>query len=145
MLNSSSEKQEFAATRQEVIQSILKLISISEHSLNWRLKRRGVESELWPQRLWKPLDAPTCEEGILIKWSKLILPGQGGSKKRWVDFQRSLAKDIVPSDGTQPSARLQRDGTLPCKVVITSTYALPCILGGSYGEISQNSQHSMID
>ena len=44
---------------------------------------------------------------------------------RWVDFKKSLAKAIVPSDGTQPSALLRRDGALPCKVVITSTHALP--------------------
>ena len=43
----------------------------------------------------------------------------------WVDFERSLAEAILPFGGTQPSARLRRDGVLPCKVVITSTYALP--------------------
>ena len=36
----------------------------------------------------------------------------------------SLAKVIIPSDGTQPSARLRKEGALPCKVVITSTHAL---------------------
>ena len=41
-----------------------------------------------------------------------------------MDFKRSLVEAIVPSDGTQPSARLRR-GALPCKVVITSTHALP--------------------
>ena len=43
-----------------------------------------------------------------------------------MDFKISLAKAIIPSGGTQPSARLKkRDGVLPCKVVITSTHALP--------------------
>ena len=42
-----------------------------------------------------------------------------------VDFKGSLAEAIIPSDGTQPSARLRRDRALPCKVVITSTHALP--------------------
>ena len=42
-----------------------------------------------------------------------------------MDFKRSLAEAIVPSGGTQPSARLRRDGALPCKVGITSTHALP--------------------
>ena len=55
-----------------------------------------------------------------------------------VDFKKSLAETIVPSGGTQPSARLQKDGVLPCKVVITSTHALPRIPGGSYGESSPN-------
>ena len=41
----------------------------------------------------------------------------------WV--KGSLVEAIIPSGGTQPSARLQRDETLPCKVVITSTHALP--------------------
>ena len=40
-------------------------------------------------------------------------------------FKRSLAEAIIPSGDTQPSARLRRDGVLPCKVVITSTHALP--------------------
>ena len=44
-------------------------------------------------------------------------------KTRWV--KGSLVEAIIPSGGTQPSARLQRDETLPCKVVITSTHALP--------------------
>ena len=42
-----------------------------------------------------------------------------------VDFKKSLAKVIIPSGSTQPSALLQRDWVLPCKVVITSTHALP--------------------
>ena len=42
-----------------------------------------------------------------------------------VDFKRSLVEAIIPSNGTQPSACLQRYGALPCKVVITSTHALP--------------------
>ena len=37
---------------------------------------------------------------------------------------------VVPSGGMQPSARLRRDEALPCKVVITSTHALPRIRGG---------------
>ena len=43
----------------------------------------------------------------------------------WMDFKRSLAEAIIPSGSTQPSARLRRDGALPCKVVITFTHALP--------------------
>ena len=43
----------------------------------------------------------------------------------WVDFKRSLVEAIIPSGGTQPSARLRRDRALPCKAVITSTHALP--------------------
>ena len=42
-----------------------------------------------------------------------------------VDFKTSLAEAIIPSSCTQPSARLRKDGALPCKVVITSTHALP--------------------
>ena len=42
-----------------------------------------------------------------------------------MDYKISLVEAIIPSDGTQPSTRLQRDGALPCKVVITSTHALP--------------------
>ena len=42
-----------------------------------------------------------------------------------MDFKGSLVEAIVPSSSMQPSAHLQRDRTLPCKVVITSTYALP--------------------
>ena len=38
---------------------------------------------------------------------------------------RSLVEVIIPSGGTQPSVSLRRDGALPCKVVITSTHALP--------------------
>ena len=45
-------------------------------------------------------------------------------KRRWVDFKGSLEEAIVPSDGTQLSARLRRDGVLPCKVVIIFTHAL---------------------
>ena len=67
---------------------------------------------------------PRVGREVLIKGSKFILQGQGGPKIKWVDFKRSLAEAIVPSDGTQPSARLQRDRALPCKVV-TSTHALP--------------------
>ena len=37
----------------------------------------------------------------------------------------SLVGAIVPFDGTQPPTRLRIDGALPCKVVITSTHALP--------------------
>ena len=46
-------------------------------------------------------------------------------KRRGVDFKGSLVEAIIPSGGTQPSTRLRRDGALPCKVVITSTHALP--------------------
>ena len=81
---------------------------------------------------------PRVRKEVLIKGSKLILQGQGGPKMRWVDFTRSLTEAIVPSGGTQHSARLRRDGVLPCKVVITSTHALPRIPGGSYGESSPN-------
>ena len=42
-----------------------------------------------------------------------------------MDFKGSLVEAIIPSDGTQPSAHLRKDGALPCKVVITSTHALP--------------------
>ena len=45
-------------------------------------------------------------------------------KRRWVDFKGSLEEAIVPSDGTQLSARLRRDEALPCKVVIIFTHAL---------------------
>ena len=41
-----------------------------------------------------------------------------------MDFKRSIAEAIVPSGGMQTSARLRRDGALPCKVDITSTHAL---------------------
>ena len=44
---------------------------------------------------------------------------------RWVNFKRSLVEAIIPIAGTQPPEHLQRDGVLPCKVVITSTHALP--------------------
>ena len=46
-------------------------------------------------------------------------------KRREVDFKGSLAEAIVPFGDTQPSARLRRDRKFPCKVVITSTHALP--------------------
>ena len=46
-------------------------------------------------------------------------------KRRGVDFKGSLVEAIIPSSGRQPSARLRREGALPCKVVITSTHALP--------------------
>ena len=48
-------------------------------------------------------------------------------KRKKMDFKGSLAEAIVPSDGMQPSARLRRDGALPCKMVITSTHAVPHI------------------
>ena len=51
-------------------------------------------------------------------------------KRKRMDFKGSLAEAIIPSDGTQPSAHLRKDGVLPCKVVITSTHALPRHLGG---------------
>ena len=55
-----------------------------------------------------------------------------------MDFKISLAEAIIPSGGTQPFARLKRDGALPCKVVITSTHALPLYpKGASYSETSQ--------
>ena len=47
-----------------------------------------------------------------------------------MDFKRSLAEVLVPSNGTQPSAHLRRDWALPCKVVITSTHVLPRHPGG---------------
>ena len=47
-----------------------------------------------------------------------------------MDFKGSLTEAIVPFGGTQPSARLRRDGALPCKVVIISTHALPRHLRG---------------
>nr|CAN80280.1 hypothetical protein VITISV_019967 [Vitis vinifera] len=56
---------------------------------------------------------------------RLNLRGQDGFKWIWVDFKISLAEAIILSGGTQPSERLRRDGVLPCKVVITSTHALP--------------------
>ena len=46
-------------------------------------------------------------------------------KMGMMDFKKSLAETIVPSGDTQPSTHFQRDGELPCKVVITSTHALP--------------------
>ena len=46
-------------------------------------------------------------------------------KRKGVDFKRSLPEVVVPSNGTQPSARLRKDGELPCKVVIISTHTLP--------------------
>ena len=46
-------------------------------------------------------------------------------KRRGVNFEGSLVEAIVPFGGTQPSTRLRRDGALPCKVVISSTHALP--------------------
>ena len=56
-------------------------------------------------------------------------------KRREVDFKGSLVEAIVPSDGIQPSTRFRRDMALPCKMVITSTHALPSTSqGGSYGE-----------
>ena len=42
-----------------------------------------------------------------------------------MDFKISLAEAIVTSGGMQPSTRIRRDGAFPCKVVITSTHALP--------------------
>ena len=39
---------------------------------------------------------------------RLNLQGEGGSKWIWVDFKRSLAEAIIPSGGTQPSARLKK-------------------------------------
>ena len=66
-----------------------------------------------------------CKEGILIKGSELNLRGQGGFKWIWVEFKRSLIEVIIPSGGMQPPAHLWRDGALLCKVVITSTHALP--------------------
>ena len=47
-------------------------------------------------------------------------------RQGWVNLIKgSLAGAIVPSSGTQPFTRLQKDGVLPCKVVIISTHALP--------------------
>ena len=46
-------------------------------------------------------------------------------KRKRMDFKGSLAEAIIPSDGTQLFARLRKNGALPCKVVITSTHALP--------------------
>ena len=46
-------------------------------------------------------------------------------KKKGGLLTGSLVGAIVPSSGTQPPTRLRIDGALPCKVVITSKYALP--------------------
>ena len=46
-------------------------------------------------------------------------------ERKWVDFKGSLAEVIIPSGSTQPPAHLRKDGTLPSKVVIASTHALP--------------------
>ena len=63
-----------------------------------------------------------------------------------VDFKGSLAKAIIPSNGTQPSAYLRRDGVFPCKVVIASTHVLPKHPRGvSYSESSRNSQHLVVN
>ena len=61
---------------------------------------------------------------IIIKGSKAQPTRLRQLQKGMVDFKRSIAKAIVPSDGTQPPARLRKDGALPCKVVITPTHAL---------------------
>ena len=46
-------------------------------------------------------------------------------RQGWVGLLNgSLVGAIVPSSGTQPPTRLQRDEALPCKVVINSTHAL---------------------
>ena len=50
---------------------------------------------------------------------KVALNGYGWALKD------PLVEAIIPSGGMQPSVRLRRDGALPCKVVITSTHALP--------------------
>ena len=57
----------------------------------------------------------------------------------------SLAGAIVPSSGTQPPTLLRKDGELPCKVVITSTHALPTSQGVAYGKGSHYYQHSGIN
>ena len=46
-------------------------------------------------------------------------------ERKGVDFKIYLVEAIIPSNGTQPSTSLLRDRELPCKVVITSTHALP--------------------
>ena len=60
-----------------------------------------------------------------MKDLQLNIQDRGASKMIRVDFKRSLAEAIIPSSGTQPSARLRRDEALPCRVVITSIHALP--------------------
>ena len=118
-------------------------------TLKWKPKKENTRPRWWLRQFWRLLDELTCEERILIKWSKLILQGQGGPKRRWVDFKRSLAEVIVPSRGTQPSARLWRDKVLPCNVVITSTHALPwhpreapLVKASLMAGVSHNSDHS---
>ena len=47
-------------------------------------------------------------------------------RQGWVGLLKgSLARAIVPSNGTQLPTRLLGDRALPCKVVINSTHALP--------------------
>ena len=68
---------------------------------------------------------PRVRKEVLLEGSTAQPTRSGGSKWIWVDFKGSLAEAIIPSSGTQPSTRLRRDGAFPCKVVITSTHALP--------------------
>ena len=92
---------------------------------NGNPKEKNTEPRWWLKRFWRLSYAPTYEEEIIIKGFKLILQGQGGPKRKWVNYKRSLAEAIVPSNGTQPFARLRKYRALLCKVVITSTHALP--------------------
>ena len=144
MLNSSNEKNNLRRhDKRDPID--IKLILIFEHS-QLETKKENIRSKWWLRQLWRLLDAPTCEEGILIKGSKLILQGQGGPKRRWVDFKRSLVEAIVPSAGTQPSAHLQIDGARASMQGghHLHTCTASTSQGVSYGKRSHNSQHSVV-
>ena len=71
-----------------------------------------------------------CRKEVLVEGSKAQPTSQGVFKRGMVDFKISLAEAIIPFGGTQPSVCLKSDGALPCKVVITSTHALPQHLKG---------------
>ena len=70
------------------------------------------------------------EKKFLIKRSKLNLQSQGGFKKEKGRLKGIPIEVIIPINSTQPPACLWRNETFPCKLVITSTYALPHMLRG---------------
>ena len=75
----------------------------------------------------RTLNAPTCRKRNpkKKKKSKFTYKVKMALKLKGWAFEEVLSKSNRTLNSTQPLIHVRRDGVLPCKVVITSTRALP--------------------
>ena len=108
-----------------------------------------MEEEAKPVRQPRRRSNPHIQEVVRAEVLKLFQDGiiYPISDSPWVSPMQVMPKKsgIIVVQNDKGEERLQRDVVLPCKVVITSTHALPHVPRGfPNGEGSPISQHSRI-